>query len=177
MTVTAMTMMLGGAITPSVVSASETTTTATSAQTKSFVASSNPMLVPQQNELRGYAQSIGINLGESTLTITDSQMILLFEHMGVVVPPSALMAKKEGVTKVVSHGNGSWDIYLSASFIRNYYWAAGTFASALAVLVPGIGWGLAYTVISSIAGLVGSNISSGVVVQIRHWGIAKIYKQ
>ncbi|WP_434351756.1 hypothetical protein [Trichococcus flocculiformis] len=67
--------------------------------------------------------------------------------------------------------------YLSASFIRNYYWAIGAAATLIGVMAPGIGWGLAYAAVALVADLVSSNTQNGYVVSIRNYGISGAYMQ
>ena len=53
----------------------------------------------------------------------------------------------------------------------------GAAAGVIAAIAPGIGWGLAYSIVASVAGLVGQNSKTGVIVRIRNWGISSMSYQ
>lgn len=86
-----------------------------------------------------------------------------------------------GVTKVVSKGSGSWDIYLSKGFLKVYYGAGTVLASGLTVavvaLVPGLGWAVASTMAATLSGILGSEANNGVVFRIRNWKISSTGRQ
>ena len=131
--------------------------------------------------LLAYAIELGVYFTDDEVIITDSQLLKLLEFQGVEIPEDGsqggISLFREGVTKIVSRGSGSWDIYLSASFIRNYYWAIGAAATLIGVMAPGIGWGLAYAAVALVADLVSSNTQNGYVVSIRNYGISGAYMQ
>lgn len=140
----------------------------------------NPVEI-NKDDLLEYAIELGVYLTDDEVIITDSQLLKLLEFQGVEIPEDGsqggISLFREGVTKIVSRGSGSWDIYLSASFIRNYYWTIGAAATLIGVMVPGIGWGLAYAAVALVADLVGSNTQNGYVVSIRSYIISGAYKQ
>ena len=161
--------------------------TATTVQAQSEGAETNieyQMPDKSVSEIRNYAEEIGINVYDTEVIITDAQMIELFNYMGYDIEPdssSGMFARAAGVTKIVSKGKGSWDIYLSKGFIKTYY-AAGTVLSAgltaaIAVLVPGVGWTVAATMVSTLSGIIGSEVTHGVVFRIRNWKITSAGKQ
>lgn len=102
----------------------------------------NPVEI-NKDDLLEYAIELGVYLTDDEVIITDSQLLKLLEFQGVEIPEDGsqggISLFREGVTKIVSRGSGSWDIYLSASFIRNYYWTIGAAATLIGVMVPGIG--------------------------------------
>lgn len=137
------------------------------------------------DEVRKHAEEIGININDSEVIITDSQMFELFNFMGYNLEPqqssSGMSIMSAGVTKIISKGNGSWDIYLSKGFLKVYY-GTGTVLGAgltvaIAALVPGIGWTVATTMTSTIIGLLGSNVNNGVIIKIRNWKISSSGRQ
>lgn len=133
------------------------------------------------DEVRKHAEEIGININDSEIIITDSQMLELFDFMGYDLESTGMSTRSAGVTKVVSKGNGSWDIYLSKGFLKVYY-GAGTVLSAglttaIAALVPGLGWAVAATMVTTLSGLIGSGVSHGVVFKIRNWKISSASRQ
>jgi hypothetical protein len=134
-----------------------------------------------KDDLLEYAIELGVYLTDDEVIITDSQLVKLLAFQGVEIPEEGsqggISLFREGVTKIVSRGSGSWDIYLSASFIRNYYWSIGAAATLIGVMVPGIGWGLAYAAVALVADLVSSNTQNGYVVSIRNYGISSAYMQ
>ncbi|WP_348920470.1 hypothetical protein [Enterococcus rotai] len=80
-------------------------------------------------------------------------MVKLLEKSGVDTS-QIMLPRRDGVTKIISRGRGSWDVYISATWIQNYYWVLGAAAGVIAAIAPGIGWGLAYSIVDSVAGLV-----------------------
>lgn len=128
-------------------------------------------------ELIEYAQKIGIDTNADEIIISDSQLIALLQHEGAEIEPINSRQRAHGVTKIVTRDNGSWDIYLSASFIRDYYFWAAAAAGLLAVIVPGIGKGLLVTAMGVVASYVERNTKHGVVVVIRGWRITTLYHQ
>lgn len=132
----------------------------------------------EQDELVAFAEEIGVSFTEDEVTLTDGQLLQILEFQGIDVAPSGQISLfKAGVTKVVKNKAGSWNIYLSSSFIRNYYWAIGAAAAVIGVMAPGIGTALAFTIIGQASALVGSNTNNGVVVYIRNNKISSTAKQ
>ncbi|WP_430601991.1 hypothetical protein IGJ02_002174 [Enterococcus sp. DIV0724b] len=122
------------------------------------------------------AQTLGIKTDSEEIIITDSQMVRLLEKSGVDTS-QIMLPRRDGVTKIISRGRGSWDVYISATWIQNYYWVLGAAAGVIAAIAPGIGWGLAYSIVASVAGLVGQNSKNGVIVRVRNWGISSMSYQ
>lgn len=137
------------------------------------------------DEVRKHAKEIGININDSEIIITDSQMFELFNFMGYDLEPqqssSGMSIMSAGVTKVMSKGSGSWDIYLSKGFLKVYYGAGTVLASGLTVavvaLVPGLGWAVASTMAAILSGILGSEANNGVVFRIRNWKISSTRRQ
>lgn len=122
------------------------------------------------------AQTLGIKTDSEEIIITDSQMVRLLEKSGVDTS-QIMLPRRDGVTKIISRGRGSWDVYISATWIQNYYWVLGAAAGVIAAIAPGIGWGLAYSIVASVAGLVGQNSKNGVIVRVRNWEISSMSYQ
>lgn len=167
------TILLGGVIIPT------TSVLAEEAKIKT-----EDTYLPQENinqdELAAFAEEIGVSFTENEVIITDGQLLQILEFQGINVTPSSsgeMSIMKVGVTKVVKNKSGSWNIYLSASFISNYYWAIGAAAAVVGVMAPGIGTGLAVTVIAQASAFVGSNTKNGVVIYIRNSKISFMAKQ
>ncbi|WP_249024392.1 hypothetical protein [Enterococcus haemoperoxidus] len=122
------------------------------------------------------AQTLGIKTDSEEIIITDSQMVRLLEKSGVDTS-QIMLPRRDGVTKIISRGRGSWDVYISATWIQNYYWVLGAAAGVIAAIAPGIGWGLVYSIVASVAGLVGQNSKNGVIVRVRNWEISSMSYQ
>lgn len=137
---------------------------------------SQPLSTTEAQEVVQLAQDLGIKADGEEIVIRDSQMVKLLEKSGVDTS-QIMLPRRDGVTKIISRGRGSWDVYISATWIQNYYWVLGAAAGVIAAIAPGIGWGLAYSIVASVAGLVGQNSKNGVIVRIRNWGISSMSYQ
>lgn len=129
-----------------------------------------------------FLKSIGVNPEAETVTITDGQLYLILKRLGLDTPESKALAENRaaGVTKVYKRGKKSWDIYLSAGFIKAYYGTltvAGTGLTTYFSLIPGIGWAVATSMATALAGLVTADTKDGVVIQIRENKVVKVRKQ
>lgn len=170
------TMLLGGVIIPT-----------TSVLAEEAVTKTEDTYLPQlpeenidQDELVDFAEEIGVSFTEDEVTITDGQLLQILEFQGITVTPSPsgqMSVMKAGVTKVKKNKSGSWNIYLSASFIRNYYWSIGAAAAVLGVMAPGIGTALAAVILSEATGLAGANTNNGIVIYVRNNKISSMAKQ
>lgn len=138
------------------------------------------------DEVRKHAEEIGININDSEIIITDSQMFELFNFMGYDLEPQqsssgGISVMSAGVTKIVSKGKGSWDIYLSKGFLKVYYGAGAVLGAgltaAIVALVPGVGWGVAATMTTALSGILGSEVNHGVVFRIRNWKMSSAGRQ
>lgn len=179
------TILLGGVLLPTTTVLAEEATVKTE---DTYLANEtvNPILEDiSDDEVRKHAEDIGININDSEIIITDSQMFELFNFMGYDLEPqqssSSMSIMSAGVTKIVSKGSGSWDIYLSKGFLKVYYGSTTVLASGLTVaiiaLVPGLGWAVASTMVTSLSGIIGSEVNSGVIFRIRNWKISSTGRQ
>lgn len=132
-------------------------------------------------EISRYIAEIGIDVNNSEIAITDSQMMKLFDFLGYDLEIEPTRARAAGVTKVVSRGSGSWDIYLSRGFVKAYYYGGFVLGTGLTVaitaLVPGLGWTVASSMVTALAGVIGSEANHGVVFRIRNWKISSTGRQ
>ncbi|MCB5955584.1 hypothetical protein [Enterococcus sp. CWB-B31] len=122
------------------------------------------------------AEELGIDTTGDEISLSDKQLVQLLKSQGADIKQVPSKARAAGVTKIVKRGNGSWDIYLSASFIRDYYWYAAA-ATVIGCLAPGIGWSLAFAVIGLVAAYVERSTNHGYVVAIRNWRLSTIWRQ
>ncbi|MDR2832729.1 MAG: hypothetical protein LBV67_03330, partial [Streptococcaceae bacterium] len=123
------------------------------------------------------ARELGIDTSSKEIIITDSQMYELLKVQGIdVTPPSSLM-RIEGVNKVVNKGTGSWDFYLSATTIRNYAFLATGVAAILAVLVPGVSWGVALAIANFAASCIDRYTTNGYIFQVRQLVLVNGFRQ
>lgn len=102
------------------------------------------------------------------------------DEEGIVTQPDGTLtqtsANRNGVTKVVKRGNGSWDIYISRSFWNKYEGSISLIAGALGA--SGLGAPLAFTIVSMASGIMGTfGNFPGVVVQVRKWIPTNVYRQ
>lgn len=132
--------------------------------------------------IRNEAEAMGIDLSGDIITISDSQMIELINTSESKLSTNnrgmKANVRANGTTRIVRYGGfGNFDIRISASFIKNYYWALGAGATVIAALAPGIGWGLAFTVLSLASSLVGNNSRNGVIIRVRGFAIQSSGRQ
>lgn len=120
-------------------------------------------------EIQEHAQELGIRLGGKEIIITDAQMVALLNKEGAGLPLPR--ARANGVTKVVNKGKGSWDIYLSGTFISSYYFYLGGAIGIIAALIPGIGWTLAFSIMTFACAVTERNTKHGTVVYVRNWRV------
>lgn len=127
-------------------------------------------------KIRSYAEEVGAIQNSNETIITDSQMIAILKKMGVAINEIP-GARKNGVTKIVSKGSGSWDVYLSGTFIQNYYFALEAAAVVIAAMIPGVGLPLAFTICGLAASFVGMNTKHGCIVKVRNWKATSVVQQ
>lgn len=142
--------------------------------------------------LQSYAEEIGIDINSTEVSITDAQMEQLFEYMGVKLPPvndaaddkptMGLFSNRiNGVTKIINHGSGNIDLYLSGTFIKRYYQGGALVGTALTAILATMSAGLllpvAATVTTALAGMVAGEVEYGKIVYIRGWSIQSIVDQ
>lgn len=136
-------------------------------------------------EALAYADSIGIKKVNDTIYVNDNQMANFLEYLGYDLSPYKIdnpMLRANGVTKIVTKkGSGSWDVYLSGTFLRGYYGGATILGGALTVAIGILSGGLLLAVSASIATGIANHIKGeikhGVIVRVRNWRISSISNQ
>lgn len=138
-------------------------------------------------ELKEYAESIGIDTNSDIIYIDDNQMILLFERIGMDLSQyettdGGFSTFAAGVTKFVKRtGSKNYDVYLSASLLRNYYGATGVLGAGLVVVVGALSGGLllpvATAMLVALAAHIKGEIKHGKIVRIRNGKISSIVNQ
>lgn len=121
-----------------------------------------------------YLESIGIDINSDVYYITDSQMELVLREIGYDIPLTEdfYTTSFEGVTIVEKVDRGSWNIYVSRSFIKKYYYSGAFLADALAAVVLGLGAELA-GYLSVTAAVIAGETDLGVYFKISNWQVVE----
>lgn len=121
-----------------------------------------------------YLESIGIDINSDVYYITDSQMETVLREIGYDIPLTEdfYTTSFEGVTKVEKVDRGSWNIYVSRSFVKKYYYSGEVLATALSAVVPGLGMEMAGSLSVTAAAIV-DETDLAVYFKISKWQVVE----